>query len=70
MIRSDSRAPAGEGGAHWLAILDTYQVQFLILDAEQDLALLDAARQHPAWTVDYEDGDTVLLAHPSPQGAP
>ncbi len=60
-----SRAPAVERCAHWLAILDTYQVQFLLLDAERDRTLLDAARKHPAWTVDYDDGDTVLLARPS-----
>jgi hypothetical protein len=70
MMCTNSRAPAVDREAHWLAILDTYQVQFLILDAQQDRALLDAARRHPAWTVDYDDGDTVLLTHPPYRSVP
>ena len=55
-------APAADGSARWLALLDSYQVQYLILNAGQDRALLQAAGRHPAWKVDYDDGESVLLA--------
>lgn len=62
MTQTASRAQAADGCARWLADLDTYQVRFLILDAQLDRALLDAARGHLGWAVDYDDGDSVLLA--------
>ena len=62
MMRTEASVPAAGRSARWLASLDAFQVQFLILDAQRDRALLDAARAHPAWMVDYEDGDSVLLA--------
>lgn len=56
--------------ARWLAVLDEYRVQYLILDAEHDRTLLGAAGRHPAWTVDYDDGESVLLARASAAATP
>jgi hypothetical protein len=47
---------------HWLATLDAFDVQFLVLDVERDGGLLQAARSRPEWVVDLEDGDVVLFA--------
>ncbi len=62
MKGTKTHAPAAGGSARWLTLLDTYQVQYLILDARHDRALLQAAGRHPAWKVDYDDGESVLLA--------
>jgi hypothetical protein len=45
----------------WLAMLDAYDVQFLVVDARRDGELLQAARRHPEWTVDFEDGESALF---------
>jgi hypothetical protein len=45
----------------WLSVLDRFGVQFLVLDIRDDGELLQAARLHPQWTVDFEDRDAVLL---------
>jgi hypothetical protein len=45
-----------------LATLDTYGVQFLILDKERDRTLLQLVRSRPGWTVDFEDTESVLFA--------
>lgn len=42
--------------------LDVFGVQFLVVDARRDSDLLQAARTHPAWTIDFEDGESVLFA--------
>ncbi len=46
--------------AAW-SILDRYGVQYLILDKERDGSLLSLVRARPGWTVDYEDGASVLF---------
>ena len=46
---------------NWVAMLDAYDVQFLVVDARRDGELLQAARRHPEWTVDLEDGESVLF---------
>ncbi|MBN1659920.1 MAG: hypothetical protein JXA93_16070 [Anaerolineae bacterium] len=61
MMYSKSRVRAAGRAAHWLADLDSYQVQFLILNTRHDRALIDAVRNHPAWTVDHDDGDAILF---------
>jgi hypothetical protein len=45
----------------WLSVLDRFGVQFLVLDIRHDGELLQAARLHPEWTVDFEDRDAVLF---------
>lgn len=54
----------------WLAALDTYGVQLLILDKERDATLLQLVRSRPGWTVDFEDNESVLFTRSwVPQGA-
>lgn len=70
MLGDQSRVPAVDDCARWLAALDKYRVQYLILDAGLDGALLEAAGRHAAWTVDYDDGESVLLARSSAAAIP
>jgi hypothetical protein len=70
MPGNQGRAPAITDWARWLAVLDQYRVEYLILDPRHDGALLAAASRHPAWTVDYDDGESVLLARSSPAALP
>jgi hypothetical protein len=46
----------------WMAILDAYRVQFLVLDAIRDRDLLQLVQSQPGWAVDFEDEGTVLFA--------
>jgi hypothetical protein len=46
---------------HWLAALDRYGVQFLVVDKQRDGALLDLVRSQPGWSIDFEDGDSALF---------
>jgi hypothetical protein len=52
----------------WLAALDAYGVTFLVLDTERDGELVQAARSHPGWDVDLEDGGAVLFARAGTPG--
>ena len=61
MMVNKSRVRAAGRAAHWLADLDTFEVEFLILNARCDHALIDAVRGQPAWKIDHEDGDTILF---------
>jgi hypothetical protein len=45
----------------WLAALEALDVRFLVVDAQKDRELLQAARSHPKWTVDLEDKGSVLF---------
>jgi hypothetical protein len=45
----------------WLAVLDRYRVQHLILDKERDDRLLSLVRSRPGWAVDFEDEASVLF---------
>jgi hypothetical protein len=56
-IFADPRAPE-----QWQAILDDYQVKFLVLDILQDGELLKSVSSDPGWTVDFQDAENVLLA--------
>ena len=69
---SPEQAPARRYGRldRSLAALDTYGVQFLILDKERDGSLLQLVRSRPGWTVDFEDTESVLFTRiQAPQGA-
>ena len=52
----------------WLAVLNRYDAQYLILDRERDGELLSLVRSRPGWTVDFEDEASVLFSR-SPAGA-
>lgn len=60
---SPEQAPTWRYGRleRWLAALDTYDVQFLILDKKRDATLLQLVRSRPGWTVDFEDNEAVLF---------
>lgn len=60
---SREQAPTRKHGRleRWLAALDTYGAQFLILDKERDGRLLQLVRSRPGWTVDFEDNESVLF---------
>ena len=58
---------SGDRYKDWLALFDAHQVQFLLLDTEQDRGLLQAARANPQWAVDCVDGSSVLLARAGAQ---
>lgn len=61
---SPDQAPVETNGRppDWLAVLDAYDVQFVVLNTRLDDQLHRLVRAHPQWTVDLKDGDTVLLA--------
>jgi two-component system, OmpR family, alkaline phosphatase synthesis response regulator PhoP len=61
MMVNKSRVRAAGRAAHWLADLDTFEVEFLILNTRYDHALIDAVRGQPAWKIEREDGDTILF---------
>ena len=46
----------------WLADLDRLGVHFLVLDAQRDRGLMQAAQSNAQWTIDFEDGQAVLFA--------
>ena len=66
-MSADERLAQGTLRDSWLAVLDRYRVQFLILDKEQDSTLMSLVRSQPGWAVDLEDGASVLLSR-SPAG--
>jgi|GEM_PF-1681081 len=51
----------------WLAVLDRYRVQFLILDKELDSTLMSLVQSQPGWEVDFENEVSVLFSR-SPAG--
>ncbi len=62
MSRDQAPTPTDGRLDDWLAVLDTYGVQFLILDRQRDRRFLRLARSKPDWIVDFEDRESVLLA--------
>ena len=61
---SQNGGPMQLGGRFdgWLAVLDRYRVQHLILDKERDGKLLSLVRARPGWAVDFEDEAAVLFS--------
>jgi hypothetical protein len=51
----------------WLAILDRYRVQYMILNRELDRNLISLVQSQPGWTVDFSDEASMLLSR-SPAG--
>ncbi len=45
----------------WLAVLDAYGVQFLVVDKQRDSVLLALVRSQPDWRIDSEDGEAALF---------
>jgi hypothetical protein len=46
----------------WLAIFEAQGVHFLVLDTRRDGDLYQLFRSKSGWTVDFQDGESVLLA--------
>ena len=67
--RMAAKGPSAQGTVRdsWLAVLDGYRVQFLILDKELDSTLMSLVRSQPGWTVDFENEVSVLFSR-SPAG--
>jgi hypothetical protein len=61
MRQNQNFRPGSRRRERWLATLDDYRVQYLVLDAYRDHRLLRAIRSRPEWTIDFEDGASVLL---------
>ena len=57
-----ARVPEGRPFGGWLAVLDRYAVQYLILDKERDGGLLSRVRARTGWVVDFEDEASVLYS--------
>jgi hypothetical protein len=51
----------------WLAVLERYRVQFLVLDKERDGMLMSLVQSQPGWAVDFENEASVLFSR-SPAG--
>lgn len=51
----------------WLAILDRYRVQYMILDKELDSKLISLVQSQPGWAVAFSDEASMLLSR-SPAG--
>ena len=45
----------------WLAALDEYGVQYLILDAQCDRELLQLVQSNPMWAIDLQEGTSILF---------
>ena len=67
---SQDEGPTQLGGRFdgWLAVLERYGVQYLILDKQRDGRYLSLVRSRPGWTVGFEDEASVLFSR-SPAGA-
>jgi len=50
----------------WLELLQRERVQLAILDPRTDRDWVEILRSQPEWTVDFDDGDTVILSAAPP----
>ena len=44
---------------NWLEVLDEYEVQFIVLDPDSDLAPI--LRLQPGWVVNFEDREAIFF---------
>jgi hypothetical protein len=45
----------------WLAVLDAFEVEALILDVGRDAGFLQSVRSCPVWRLDLDDGRSALF---------
>lgn len=57
-VGSQSHHPRAE---QWPVLLEEFDVHFLMLDTERDSELLTLFQAHPAWVIDSQDDQSVLL---------
>jgi hypothetical protein len=62
MVRDEALTQAKDRLDHWLAALNAYDVQYVILDTERDGELLRTVQSNPRWTVDFQEGTSILFA--------
>ncbi len=62
MVRAQTPTQAEDRLERWLATLDAYGVQYLILDTQRDRELLQLVQSDPKWIIDFQDGDSILFA--------
>jgi len=60
MVR-DYHAREADMNEDWPRILDTYDIQVLVLDPRSDRDLLECFRLHPGWAIESQDADMVLF---------
>ena len=46
----------------WVSALDVLGVQYLFLDTERDIKLLQIFQTNPGWSLDFSDGESVVFA--------
>ena len=46
----------------WFTELDRYEVDFVMLDLDEDNDLVEFFQLHPTWSVDFEDEGGVIFA--------
>lgn len=62
MSQNGGPTQSGDRFDGWLAVLDRYGVQYLILNKERDRKYLSLVRSKPGWAVDFEDEASVLFS--------
>lgn len=61
MYRDQAPTQAKDQLDRWLATLDAYGVQYLMLDAQRDRELLRRVQSNPTWTIDFQEGNSILF---------
>jgi hypothetical protein len=56
-------------GARWRALLDQYDISYLVLSKDEHPDLVTAVRETPDWRLDYEDDQAVVFSR-APSTAP
>ena len=62
MSQQEGSTHAGGRLDDWLAVIEHHRVQYLILNKERDGNLLRLVCGRPGWSVDFEDGTSVLFS--------
>ncbi|MFC2023392.1 hypothetical protein ACFLT5_01490 [Chloroflexota bacterium] len=65
MIDALSSTQGIQTAAEWAAILDHYQVHYLVLNTSDDQDLFEHFTARPGWTIELVDQESVLLSHPN-----
>ncbi|MGD8625136.1 MAG: hypothetical protein PVF47_12695 [Anaerolineae bacterium] len=61
MAQAEKVLEQAPGDKDWLAVLDAFAVQAVILDTEDDAGFLQLVRSCPAWRLDLDDGRSALF---------
>jgi hypothetical protein len=61
-MRGEAPPQAKDRLDQWLAALEAYDVQYVILDTERDGELLRTVQSNPGWIIDFQEGNSMLFA--------